>query len=752
MLIKRITKIKNLGLYKNFKWETELSDLKHFNVIYGWNGTGKTTLSRIFRSFELNSKHEDFKQCEFEVELYDGTKKTHNELDQLSNIRVFNSDFVEENIQWKSTESKIVFYVGKEDAELSKEIDEKTKQKKSLEKTLPEKEKLSKKNKSAFEGYVRAEASKIKSALTTPGKRDKFSSYDRRDLEEALSKFSTTNPRTFKDEEIAEKNKIIQGTPLALIQPVNIQLPDFKLIIEKMKELGETTVLSQIISSLKEDSEISNWVHHGLGLHKNKKTDVCLYCGNNIDPHRVQSLEAHFSDALDKFQSTCRQYEQTLQQRKLHFPEVNPLQFYLELREEVESKTVIIGELVKNINGFVDELIKFVAIKRDRPFEVVQLDFQELDIAEDIKAFSKSLEELNALISKHREVSVNFDTKINETKLEIEEHYISLLKGEFLELQALASSSSEAFVSDQQQITSLNAEISEKQNKLSSAGLAVEKFNELLHKFLGRKDISIELRDDKAFTFKRGELYAKNLSEGEKTAIAFIYFIIKLREHGFKVQDACIVVDDPISSLDSNSLYSAFGFMKEAVRDAKQIVILTHNFYFLKQVNEWFHRIPGKKFPKSYFMTSPRLSESGRETTIVKMDDLLKDYHSEYQYLFKKLYEYSRLENQNLETYYGVPNLARKFMETWISFKDLRPAELTNKFDKLDYDYSKKQRIISFLHANSHSGQEGLDTFDPTLLQETPNVIKDIFTMLGIIDKPHYEALLSVVTPSEAEV
>ena len=751
MLFKKITKIKNLGLYKNFKWDSDLGELKHFNVIYGWNGSGKTTLSRIFRCFELNSKHEDFKNCEFEVELHDNTKRTHGDLDKIANVRVFNSDFVEENIQWKTTESKIVFYVGKEDAELSKEISQKTKRKKDLEKNLPEKEKISKKDKSTFDSYVRAEASQLRSALTTPGKKDKFNNYDKRNLEDSLAKYSAVDPVTLGDEEVAEKNKIIQGTSLPIIEPVNIQSPDFDLILEKLTELGKMTVLSNVISSLKNDSETSAWVHHGLGLHKQKGSDSCLFCGNSLPLARIKDLEAHFSDELDKFLKICQQYEQTLQQRKIRYADINAFQFYTELRDEVESGKLAIEEAISNINAFIDELIVFVLHKRDRPFEQVNHDLKVSSITESLVSLLAAVNLVNGAINKHKDISTNFETKIDKTKLELEEHYISILKKEYCDLQLAASTSLELHTKDSKDILTLTSEITEMQNKLSSAGLAVEKFNELLHKFLGRKDILIELRDDKAFTFKRGDLYAKNLSEGEKTAIAFIYFIIKLKEHGFKIQDACIVVDDPISSLDSNSLFSAFAFMREAVKEAKQIIILTHNFYFLKQVNEWFHRIPGKKFPKAHFMTSPRTTPEGRETLIVKMDDLLKEYHSEYQYLFKKLYEYSLTEKQNLEFYYGVPNIARKFMETWISFKDLRAAELTNKFEKLNYDFTKKQKIISFLHANSHSGQEGLDTFDPSLLQETPSVIKDIFIMLNEIDKPHYDALMSVVAPVEEE-
>lgn len=43
----------NFGSYKNFKWGNNLEEFKTINIFYGRNYSGKTTLSRIARSFEL---------------------------------------------------------------------------------------------------------------------------------------------------------------------------------------------------------------------------------------------------------------------------------------------------------------------------------------------------------------------------------------------------------------------------------------------------------------------------------------------------------------------------------------------------------------------------------------------------------------------------------------------------------------------------------------------------------------------------
>lgn len=50
----------NFGSYKNFKWDDELKEFEIINIFYGRNYSGKTTLSRIARSFELKKRMKIF--------------------------------------------------------------------------------------------------------------------------------------------------------------------------------------------------------------------------------------------------------------------------------------------------------------------------------------------------------------------------------------------------------------------------------------------------------------------------------------------------------------------------------------------------------------------------------------------------------------------------------------------------------------------------------------------------------------------
>ena len=74
-MITKISKLKNFGIFYDFSWGSGLPEFKRFNLIYGWNRSGKTTISRVFESCEKKCTYDErsFKQypkdAEFEVSI-----------------------------------------------------------------------------------------------------------------------------------------------------------------------------------------------------------------------------------------------------------------------------------------------------------------------------------------------------------------------------------------------------------------------------------------------------------------------------------------------------------------------------------------------------------------------------------------------------------------------------------------------------------------------------------------------------------
>ncbi len=53
-MITRIMKLKHFGIFHDFSWK-DIPEFKRFNLIYGWNRSGKTILSRVFSACEKKS-------------------------------------------------------------------------------------------------------------------------------------------------------------------------------------------------------------------------------------------------------------------------------------------------------------------------------------------------------------------------------------------------------------------------------------------------------------------------------------------------------------------------------------------------------------------------------------------------------------------------------------------------------------------------------------------------------------------------
>ena len=107
-MITKLKSINNLAVFQNFNWDTNIRDegnnvvlFKPINIIYGRNYSGKTTLSRIIRALEVGNISEKYENPQFEIGIKDKEIANQNNLSAHGKkIRVFNEDFVKDNLQF----------------------------------------------------------------------------------------------------------------------------------------------------------------------------------------------------------------------------------------------------------------------------------------------------------------------------------------------------------------------------------------------------------------------------------------------------------------------------------------------------------------------------------------------------------------------------------------------------------------------------------------------------------------------------
>ena len=322
---------------------------------------------------------------------------------------------------------------------------------------------------------------------------------------------------------------------------------------------------------------------------------------------------------------------------------------------------------------------------------------------------------------------------------------------EFETLCASAKTHEATIATTAAQLPTLRAKISSLEVEITEHRRPAEELNDDFHKYVGHEELQLEVKDH-GYTVTRNGVPASQLSEGETTAFALLYFLKALRDHRFDFSNGVVVLDDPISSLDANSLFLAYGFIQERTKDVGQLFILTHNFTFFRQVRNWFHQIKGQrskdinKRPARFYMLNCLSDDKGRYSNIQNLDPLLERYESDYHYLSARVLCSSSSSTPALETNYGLPNMARRLLEAFLAFRQPDVfGGLWQKMQNVDFEEAKKSQILRFVHTYSHNDAIVEPDHDPSMLGEAPAVLSDLLDLIKSQDSDHYKRMVQLV-------
>ena len=255
---------------------------------------------------------------------------------------------------------------------------------------------------------------------------------------------------------------------------------------------------------------------------------------------------------------------------------------------------------------------------------------------------------------------------------------------------------------------------------------------------------------------KRDNEIATNLSEGEKTAIAFSYFITKVQEKDFKVKDGIIFIDDPISSFDSNFIYHCFSVIRNHFKNSKQLFISTHNFELLNLVKEWFRnknyqaKKKGKDEVCGFYMIENTLEHNKRHAYLKPMEETLKNFKSEYHYLFFLLNRFDEKDVPEYADFYTIGNIARRFLEIFTNFKIPTTGDLSSKIGQLSTQAvtdTEKDKVYKLIQEFSH-GSDPTSTIEHKDKRESKDAINILLKIVEESDPKHFELLKKNLTSS----
>jgi len=758
MRISRITKIKDYRIFRDFTWPNELPAFAQFNVIYGWNWSGKTTLSFLFAN--LQEKRETT-EGQVEFELDNGSKITGSEIPvaNVPSIRVFNRNFVAKTIESIQINNVApIYFIGEENIEKQKEAE---KLKIELEKAREDANKTQAnkvKTERELDSYCIEKGRFIKEALL--GSPD-HANYDKRSFREAIRKLKEISPLPIRlsdgEKDRLRKKKELQAKPD--ISKLSISIPDLGQLRTKTEDILKRSVVSQVMDELVNEPDVSNWVQKGLLLHKgDHQTDICRFCGNVLSPDRLAKLEAHFNDTFSAFQREIDEViaKIVIKQRALSdviFPDES--RFYDHLAVEVSPCIESAKKAIHSIVQSLDLLKNALERKKEHLFK--QIIFDDSGFADDTLDFSAAIDAINVIIEKHSTTTNNLSSEIKNAYKALEQDYVLEFLPGFEELTNALITAESALADISGKPKELEEKITKIERQIVEHRRPADELNLKLRSYLGHDELRFEVKETGYALLRNGQA-AFDLSEGERTAIAFLYFLKSLKGKDFNLSNGIVVIDDPVSSLDANSLFSAFGYMKERTKGCHQLFILTHNFAFFRQVKNWFHHLKGQKKeeiekrPGRFYLLQAIFKDGARSAKLLPIDPLLEEFESEYHFLFKQVYLAANNDGpvEELEYYYGMPNTARRLTETFLSYRfpDC-PGDLINRFERVDFDAAKKTRVLRLLNTYSHASGISEPEHDPSVLAETKEVMKLILEMIKSLDDKHYQGMINVVTSQE---
>ena len=369
--------------------------------------------------------------------------------------------------------------------------------------------------------------------------------------------------------------------------------------------------------------------------------------------------------------------------------------------------------------------------------------------APDIEALTVLIRQANDLITPHNQLVANFNNEVTALKQSAWRFMVEQLTAKITAheqrangLQRGIDSISSQISTRSTEISSLDAEIVDLGRNVTSVQPAVDEINRLLRAY-GFTNFSIvpspNVENYYSIQRENGELALETLSEGEITFITFLYFVQLTKggnDEGSVTDDRVLVIDDPISSLDSNILYVVSTIVKDLIRfskdggnNIKQLFLLTHNVYFHKEASFINSRSNGDSHTGFWIL------RKNQNITSVTAYGISNPIESSYELLWREIKDWQRNSGITLQ------NSMRRVVEHY--FKILGKLEdptLVDQFETFE-EQQICRSLISWINDGSH-------TIPDDLYVQTPDdsaerylaVFKKVFEYTNNIG--HYEMMM----------
>ena len=745
--IKNIASFDNVGI--------QINELKKVNFFFGFNGTGKSTIVKYLQNLSLQHDKQlgDFSYCsQVGYDISQNQILTFNEVftnDNFIKNKTLNGVF-SLNQKNKMIDEQIInenSFITKYN--INKEILESRKQKIDDHKQ--------KKNKSLID-FCWSQRQKFdtfsKIKLKYPGSKEDHFFRIKAILQTEQNNNIPTLEQLFQQyQSLYEKENIKIEKTINVNYYKEIRETERKLMILLQEIIigNEDVDIANLINTLK----IRNWVEQGVELAK-ETNGICPFCQKQtIDEDLIEQFEKYFDETykqkIDELQNLLLYYQKYADQF---------LHSLLEIQNMFNPNNILSKEWQSLRNTFDKNIaiIKYKIQNSNERKDIISINVHKTNLSKIIKI----IEENNNIVDELENNKITFTENIwhymsSQCKTKIDE---SIVKEEkYKEIMDLTD---KWITKYEKNIDTSKHNIEMLRSQTKNSKEAVDNIN-LLLKSTGFEGFEIAERGNNENNIMQYYLKRDNslndehvflsLSEGEKNFVSFLYFhqlcIGTDDIHNNSAKKKIIVIDDPVSSLDSQALFVVSSIIHNLIlrkdnekrsfnnENIEQVFILTHNIYFYKEVS--FDRRP---FCKDY--SHYRIIKQNNKTSIIN-DKEDKKVLDDYSLLWKTIKDIKENMPLNQSLNILISNILRRIIDSYVNFiglgNDAWGAVL--KENKNEPSYYIKCAFISTINDESHKISLNDTIYYQKIIHEQPQILFDVFKEIFMeIGKDHYELMM----------
>lgn len=713
-----------------------LDRLARFNFLFGTNGAGKTTITKIIANPGA------YPHCAL-------VWKKGTPLETM----VYNRDFIERNFN-AASRLKGIFTLGEQDIANREAIAAKKAEHDGIFQTIEQltntlqgqDQKSGKKGELAdLEAHIKGKCWEQKQkhdgdfsdAFT--GARNNSEKFKDR----VLAELTSNNAELKSLDYLRDKAKTVFGATPAVevavpgLGPADIVSHESNTILAK-KVIGKADVdIAELIHRL----DNSDWVRQGQSFFEMSRP-ACPFCQQKTRESFEASLSSYFDDTFAKDTTAIADLQaayarETYALRAKLKAVVDGGSRFMDLEAFEVERSAIEARLATNA--------LLLANKAKEPSLPIQIE----PMSELLDGASKLIRNANAAVDAHNEIAKNITKErasltkqvwkyILEVELKVE---LKAFAGKRSGLNATITSLGGQIHEANAAMTAKTKEIKDLERSATSIEPTIEGINGLLRSF-GFRNFSIAKTDDGPFyklVRSDGSDAKDSLSEGERSFVTFLYFFHMLKgsesESG-TTADRIVVFDDPVSSMDSDVLFivsslikSLFDPVRKNSGGIKQIFVLTHNVYFHKEVTYTSNRGDDTKGGERSYWT---VRKGAGGSTVERYNS--NPIKTSYDLLWEEL----RRPDKSPLT---VQNTMRRILENY--FKILGRMD----FDKICDQFEGQQKamcrsLFAWVNDGSHfSHDDAFYTFDQASIDTYLEIFKQVFEKTK--QQAHYDMMMA---------